>query len=142
MSAPRTIIASVAAGLLLGCAFLACSSRVAGPESRCDSGDATQTLAMTPAMCAGAAGTSSPSASSASAEVPPAPPAASASASAAAPVSDGPPAAPAPSSPLLDPATCDLDCARACGGVPDSVCKRLSEKEIECRINRPHYPGC
>lgn len=129
-------IVLVSAGLVATAALVACSSRVAGPESRCE-GDAAQTIDLTAAMCAGAGPTSAPSASSN-----PAPPAPSADAPPVeAPAGTTPPA-PAASAPQLDPATCDIDCAKACGGVPDAVCKRVSEAEVECRIARPRYPGC
>jgi len=146
-----------------------CSTRVAGPESRCDreARTKTQTLAMTKEMCVGApipdASAAAPAADSPpEPPVPPPAPPPDASGSASpeagppeapaapeappAPEPPPPPAAAAPAPPsdskLLDPAQCDIDCTKACGGVPDAICKRVGDKEVECTLAGPSFPGC
>ncbi len=112
--------------------------------------ESRQEIAMTKDMCAGAvAPPSEASAAPASpaepppAAAPPPPPSGSASASAgeAAPAPPPPPPEPPPPPPpqdaaALDPTRCELDCNRACGGVPDSVCRRLDDKTVECAVVR------
>mgnify|MGYP000889984944 CR=1 FL=1 len=147
---------------------LGCSTRVAGPESRCDreARTKTQTLAMTKEMCVGAPipdASAAPAATESPAEPPapsaePAPetppdgsatPSASPEAGPPEPPPPPPPPPPAPPPPpppadskLLDPAQCDVDCTKACGGVPDAICKRVGDKEVECTLAGPSFPGC
>jgi hypothetical protein len=131
----------VATLVVLVGSLAACTSRGSSSilsEAGCHE-ESRQEIGMTADMCVGALAQAS-----ASAAPPPAPPAAppptgSASAGEAPPPPPPEPPPPPPAQPdtaSLDPSKCEIDCNRACGNVPDSVCKRLDDKLVECAVVR------
>jgi hypothetical protein len=124
----------------------ACTSRGSSSilsEAGCHE-ESRQEIAMTADMCVGALAQASAAAAPPPAAPPPsAPPAGSASAGEAPPPPPSEPPPPEPPPPpsqpdtaSLDPTKCEIDCNRACGNVPDSVCKRLDDKIVECAVVR------
>lgn len=136
-----------AALLLIVAVAPACTNKNAGSilsDTGCHE-ESRQEMAMTRDMCVGAVAPPSSASAPPPAATPPPPapaPTGSASAGAAeAPPPEPPPAPPPePAAPVdaaaLDPTKCEIDCNRACGGVPDSVCKRLDDRLIECAVVR------
>ncbi|NUO50754.1 MAG: hypothetical protein HOV80_18030 [Polyangiaceae bacterium] len=129
----------VAAHFLLVGSLSACSSRGSSSilsEAGCHE-ESRQEIGMTADMCVGALAQAS---AAAAPPPPPPPPAATGSASAGEapppPPPEPPPPAPQPDAASLDPTKCEIDCNRACGNVPDSVCKRLDDKLVECAVVR------
>lgn len=134
----------VAALFLLVGSLSACTSRGSSSilsEAGCHE-ESRQEIGMTADMCVGALAQASAAAAPAPAPTPSSPPpeaTGSASAGEAPPPPPPEPPPPAPAQPdtaSLDPTKCEIDCNRACGNVPDSVCKRLDDKLVECAVVR------